>query len=332
MNIKTKTIISRCLFFILCMNLPGCSRKERLYKDTAVIAGTFIEVTSPHKNAANIVFSTMKDLEKVFDIYNKESQISKVNAKAGASPVEVDKELIELLKLSKQLHTLTNGAFDPSMGKITLFWKEKMKDKKIDKFPETAKLKNLTDSKGMDYVEIDEQKHTVFIKKKGLSLDLGAVAKGYMIDKAAEALKKNNINSALINAGGDIYCLGRKNGRPWHIGIRDPESVLSMLQTLDIADEAVATSGDYEQFFKYKDKIYSHIIDPQTGSPVEGPLRSVTVIAHNATTADGLATAFFVMGKEKIQDFLQKNKSNLKILLVEEKEGEVSIHCFGPLF
>jgi len=329
---KVWKAVPALFFIILCIIPSGCIRKGRLYRRNSIISGTFIEVTSPYKNAAQVVFSTMKELDKVFNVYDKESQLSLINAKAGNAPVKASGDLIELLKLAKQLYKLTDGAFDPSIGKIVFYWKEKMGNKRLKDFPGDDELNSIMEFKGMDLVEINEDKNTVFIKKKGLILDLGGIAKGYMIDRAVQALKKNNIDSALINAGGDMFCLGRRNHKPWNIGIRNPKTLSGILNTLHIADEAIATSGDYEQFFEYDGKAYSHIINPVTGLPVQSSVRSVTVIAHNATTADGLSTAFFVMGKEKIQEFLKDNRSNLKVILVEEKEGKLSIHCLGPVF
>lgn len=324
-----------CFLFLLLgltLSISGCTQKERIYSNRFVISGTFVEVLSPYKNAGKIVLGTMKKMDKIFNLYNKNSSLSKVNKNAGIMPVKVEPELIELIKLSKEVYNLTDKAFDPSMGKVILFWKEKIKAKKLKIFPTTEEVNQLLEFTGMQHIEIDEKAQTVFIKKKGLILDLGSIAKGYMIDKSVHALGENNINSALINAGGDIYCLGKRGNTPWNIGIKDPKKVLQLIETINVYDEAIATSGDYEQFFEYKGLRYSHIIDPKTGFPVKSPTRSVTIIAHNATTADGFATAFFVMGKEKIQQFLQTKKSNLRIFLVEEQDKRISLHCLGPFF
>ena len=325
-----KRWIIKVLIIVICLNFLNCSPKERLYKKTFIISGTFVEVTSPYKNASGIASSTMKKLEKIFSLYDKESQLSKVNKSAGLAPVKVSEEFIELLKLSKQLYEITDGAFDPSIGKVILYWKEKMKNVQLNDFPDVKEIKKILELKGFDFVLINEEDSTVFINKKGIVLDLGGVAKGYMVDKAIMELKRNSIYSALINAGGDIFCLGKNGKRPWHIGVRNPKVITGILDTLAIVDEAVATSGDYEQFFKYNGKTYSHIINPKTGFPVENQTRSVTVIAHNATTADGLSTAFFIMGEKQTQEFLFRNRSNLKVLFADEVEGKLSLHWLGP--
>lgn len=320
------------LLIVLTVSMSGCLQKERIYKNRFVIAGTFVEVLSPDRKASKIVLKNMRRMDKIFNLYDKKSSLSKVNKNAGIAPVKVEPELIELIKLAQQLYKLTDKAFDPSIGKVILFWKQKIEAKKLKTFPAPEEINDLMQYTGMRYIEVDEKASTVFIKKKGLIMDLGGIAKGYMIDKSVQALQKNSIDSALINAGGDIYCLGKKGDTPWNIGIKDPKKALPLIETIKVFDEAIATSGDYEQFSEYKGVKYSHIIDPKTGFPVQGPTRSVTVIAHNATTADGFATAFFVMGRDKLEQFLQQNKSNMKIFVVEELNNQISVHCLGPFF
>ncbi|MFC1514507.1 FAD:protein FMN transferase [Candidatus Omnitrophota bacterium] len=329
MRIRLTLICSLCLW----ITFSGCTQAEKLHTKKFVIAGTYVEVTSAHPDANRIVFETMRGLEKVFNLYDASSDLSRLNAAAGIEPVRVDRALIEAILLSKQLHQLTHGAFDPSIGTTISFWKEKISQGRLERFPSTEEIEAMLRGGGMDHVQIDEGENTAFIDKEGVILDLGGIAKGFMVDKAISALKEKGIDSALINAGGDMFCLGSKDGQPWNIGIRDPGTLAGIMETLKIKDEAIATSGDYEQFFLYDDKRYSHIIDPRTALPVSGPIRSITVIAANATTADGLATAFFILGKAEIMRFIQDGKSTLKVFVVEETgEGRIQIHCLGPLF
>jgi len=316
--------LNKAAVLFLIFFASGCGIvKERVYRKTFMSAGTFVKITSSYKTASGIAEKEFSRLEKVFNIYDKKSEISKVNLKAGVEPVKVSRDLIGLLELSKQLYTFTDGAFDPSIGRVILFWKKLMKDKTINSLPKKEKIEKLMKFRGMDNIVIDKDASTVFIKKKGIILDLGGIAKGYMVDKAVQALKRNKINSALINAGGDIFCLGKFEGRDWKIGIRNPESLSVILKVIDAGNSAVATSGDYEQFFKYKGLVYSHIINPKTGYPVSNPVRSVTVSAPDAVTADGMATALFILGKDKIPDFLYRKHPNLKVFVVQGSGLEI---------
>lgn len=132
-----------------------------------------------------------------------------------------------------------------------------------------------------------------------MSIDLGAIAKGYAVDQAVKRLKGLGVQSALVNAGGNIYCLGKKGNRKWHIGVRHPRKSDEIIFYLDLENQAAATSGDYEQFFILDKKRYNHIIDPKTGYPVDNKIASATIVAQDATTSDGLSTTMFVLGKEK---------------------------------
>jgi thiamine biosynthesis lipoprotein len=180
----------------------------------------------------------------------------------------------------------------------------------------------------VDGLEVDSQNGTVLIKKKGLLVDLSGIAKGFMIDKAVARLKEEGIESALINAGGDIYCLGLDCGQPWEIGIKNPDTLSEILGVRFLIDEAIATSGGYEQFFTFQGRNYSHLIDPRQGYPAENDLLSVSVIAKNCTTADGLATAFSILGLEGVKKFFSQTPSTMRVFLVRSAGGEKKIDIF----
>ena len=155
-----------------------------------------------------------------------------------------------------------------------------------------------------------------------MSIDLGAIAKGYAVDQAVKRLKELGVQSALVNAGGNVYCLGKKGSRKWHIGVRHPRKPDEIVFYLDLENQAAATSGDYEQLFILDKKRYSHIIDPKTGYPVDNKIASVTIIAPDAAASDGLSTAVFVLlGREKAWSGLEMtrvkgrklNKTNYQI-------------------
>jgi len=154
-----------------------------------------------------------------------------------------------------------------------------------------------------------------------MKLDLGAIAKGFAVDVAVKKLKELGVNSCLINAGGEIYCLGRKHGKPWKVGVKHPRSS-DMIEYLELENKAVATSGDYEQFFLLQDTHYSHIIDPRTGCPADSGIVSVTVIADDCLTADALATSIFILGKTDSRELI-KNFSNIKTIIFNEVDLNV---------
>lgn len=314
-----------CLFSTLCfLFLSGCAKP--MHKDKFITAGTSLEVASTDARASQVVYEEFKRLEKIFNFYDKESELSRLNNTYNV-PVKVSPELLEILKLSKQLNEMTNGAFDVSYGSLYDFWKELIKKGNIKELLSKDAVDSIIKNCGMDKIKINAEDSTVTILKEGLKIDLGAIAEGYMVDKAVFALKKNGITSALINAGGDIYCLGTNRGKLWRIGIKNP-AVEGIIENEGLIDEAITTSGNYEQFFDLGGKRYSHIIDPRTGFPVSSGVISVSVITKNCTTADSLATAFFVGGIDGINEFLSKYPSTMRIFLVTQEGKNKRVHVF----
>jgi thiamine biosynthesis lipoprotein len=313
---KSKNL--KIYFLSLSLSLFSCA--PSLYKDTFVVSGTYLEVISPYREAGRIVYEEFKRLDKIFNFYSPDSEITKLNNTYNTS-FRASKELIEVLRLSKQVYELTDGAFDVSKGTLYNFWKKIIRKRKIVDFPSKEKINEMKSLGGMDNILIKDG--SVIIKRRGLKIDLSGIAKGYMVDKATLKLKEKGIDSALINAGGDIYCLGKNGKKLWRVGIKDPQKVKRVLTIQQLEDEAIATSGGYEQFFEFKGKRYSHLINPISGFPVQNNILSVTVISKNCTTADSFATAFFIMGLEGIKSFFSKNLSTMKVfVVVKQKEGQ----------
>ncbi|MFH1772060.1 MAG: FAD:protein FMN transferase [Candidatus Omnitrophota bacterium] len=306
---------------VLCLlSAAGC--QKGIYKKKYAAAGTILEVTSPDKRAAKIVYDEFRRLEKIFNLYDSKSELSRLNETFN-TPFDVSPEMIEVIDLAKQVYEYTDGSFDVSCGEIYRFWKEVIAKKNISKLPPKSEIDKLKELCGMRFIDINKDAKTIAIRKKGLKIDLGGIAKGYMADKAVQKLKEHGIESALINAGGDIYCLGTNGNNFWRVGIKNPEELLGLLETQELANEAIATSGNYEQFFELEGRRYSHIIDPVSGYPVENSCVSVTVVNKNCSSADALATAFFVMGKDAVRKTISRTPSTMKVfVLTDEKEGK----------
>ncbi len=313
-----KKIIVLSLFFISCA--------RPLQKNTFVVASTYLEVTSPDARAATVVYEEMRRLSNIFDAYNPDSELSRLN-KTYLVPFRASEDLIAVLKLSREIYDLTSGAFDASQGVLYNFWKGLIAKKKIQALPSEEFISQIRNKQGMEAIEINSENKTVMIKEKGLAIDLGAIAKGYMVDKAVAKLKEKGINSALINLGGHIYCLGKNQDKPWKVGIRDPEKAGTSLKMEELTDQTIATSGNYEQFFDYAGRRYSHLVDPRTGFPVSAGIDSITVVIGRGekffaptALADGLATAFFILGKDEADKILVKMPQEARIIVVDSNE------------
>jgi thiamine biosynthesis lipoprotein len=298
------------IFLSAVLIFSGCA-KEKLYKDTRILMGTFVEVTSPNESAAKIVFSEIKRIEDKLSKYNASSEVARLNK---LRRLKVSPETFFIIKRSKELSRLTNGAFDITVAPLVTLWG--FKDKNFYT-PEQREIDQALKLTGSDKIILNERDYVVEFKLSGMQVDLGAIAKGYAVDCAVRKLREAGINSCLINAGGQIYALGDKLGLPWKVAIRNPKSK-SFLNYIYIKDKAVSTSGNYEQYFDSKGKRYGHIFNPKTGYPSESEFASVTVVAPDGVTADALSTSVFVLGKEKGKELVDRFQNTELITITDE--------------
>ncbi len=274
--------------------------------------GTTIEVISPDKQAADIAFREIKRIENLLSYYRDDSEVSRLN-KQGR--LEVSPETLFVIKKAGEFWQATQGAFDVTVAPLLELWGFSGGNYRL---PDDIKIKETLELIGFDKVRISG--NIIEFKTEGMKIGLGAIAKGYAVDCAARKLKFAGIKSALINAGGDIYCLGDKAGLPWRVAINPAlPSRASRRRNggvagyLELKNKAVATSGNYEQYFSVGDTRYCHILDPRTGRPADTGIASVTVIADDCLTADALSTSIFVLGKEKGRELARRFNAEVKI-------------------
>ncbi len=290
--IKTFFLLNACAL-LLC---GGCSKPPK--EDSAFFMGTFIKVTAYDTRAFAIVFDEFRRLDKVFNLFDEHSELAQLNRKGE---LVVSEDLFRVLEMSREFYQATSGVFDVSVAPLSLLWKRAIKERIL---PAPQDIEQARGRVGMDYVYLDGATRRVKLLKDGVQLDLGALAKGYAIDRAIARLKEARITSALVNAGGNVYCLGDNNGRPWTVAIRDPRQKNRIFGRMDLRDQAAATSGDYEQFFEIDGKRYAHIIDPKTGYPAQAGARAATIVASSAATADALATSCLLLDPARWRDLL----------------------------
>ncbi len=239
------------IYFVICALsfgfLCGC-QSHYLYKDSRVILGTFVEVISPHKEAAGIVFTEIKRIENLLSKYNPESEVSKLN-KLGN--FKVSPETFYIIKKSKEFWQVSDGAFDITVAPLVDLWG--FTDKKYY-LPKEEEIKDILNLIGSNKIIFNIDENVIKFSVSGMKIDLGAIAKGYAVDCAVKKLKENNIKSCLINAGGQIYALGDKFGLTWKIAVRNPRGK-DAIDYLALKDKAVSTSGDYEQYFMVQESI-----------------------------------------------------------------------------
>jgi FAD:protein FMN transferase len=247
--------------------------------------------------AFDVAFQEIQRLEALMTTWKPDSEVSRVNAQAGVAPVKVSPETLEVIEMAQRASKLSGGAFDITFYAMRGLWKfDEDLEPKIPPLAELKKRMALIDHR---QVVVDGAQKTVFLKKRGMAINLGGIAKGYAVDRATAILKRAGFPDTIVQAGGDLMCAGSKDGKPWTAGIRDPRGDRDdVFATLQLVDHAFSTAGDYERFFILSGKRYHHIIDPKTGFPATRS-RSVTIYAPTALLADALDDAVFIMGWKK---------------------------------
>jgi FAD:protein FMN transferase len=248
--------------------------------------------------AIEAVFADMRRIDALMSTYKPDSEVSRVNAGAGKAPVAVTAELFALLETAQQYSALSSGAFDVTYASVGYLY-----DYREHKHPDGKAIAAALP--GVDYraLKLDRVKRTVAFGKPGMRIDLGGIAKGHAVDRGIQILKERGLTHAMVNAGGDTRVVGDRFGKPWIVGIRHPDRKDEIVLRMPLEDAAFSTSGDYERFFDEGGVRYHHILNPKTGtSPHE--VRSVTVIASNATRTDGLTKTVFILGAKAGLEFI----------------------------
>ena len=274
--------------------------------------GSDFEITVVENNFADanyfidLAIKEISRIESLISSWDKNSQTSLINNSAGIKPVQVDKELFDLIYRSIRISDLTQGAFDISYASMDKLW---YFDKEMKKLPTSQQIAQSVSKVGFQNIVLDEKERTVFLKQKGMKIGFGAIGKGYAADKAKDILIENNVRSGIINASGDLTAWGQKpSGEDWMVAIVNPLNKTKVFSWLPIKNSSIVTSGNYEKFINIDGKFYSHIIDPRTGYPSEGIL-SVTIISEKAELADALATSVFVLGTDIGIDMINQLKN-----------------------
>lgn len=296
-----KFLIHLAIVLLLPAIFSCAPREQELQKRTQFIMGTLVEITvremdvDKAQSAISSAFDEIRRLEKLMSTHLADSEISQLNDLAGGEPpLAVSPDVLDVIRRGIYWGNKSQGALDISIGPVSRLWQF---DDENPAIPEAQRLAEAARLVNFREIEIDES--TVRLKQPGMSLHLGAIAKGHAVDRAMTVLEKNGIRHALINAGGDLKALGeRKDGQPWTIGLQHPRQPEKLSASVTLAGKAVATSGDYQRYFTKDNTRYHHILDPATGLPARGVI-SCTIIAETVMDADALATAVFVLGYEK---------------------------------
>lgn len=266
------------------------------------IFGTRCELTlgTPDREAAtsavDAALAELRRIDALMSEWRSDSEISRINAAAGRQPVRVSGEVLEVVALAVDAAARSDGAFDPTWAGMRGVWR--FGDAMDGVVPPNAAIEEARRRVDWRKVLVDRDAGTVFLDGEGMALGLGGIAKGWAVDRLAAGLRRAGIRDFAIKLGGDLYAAGTKGGRPWTAGILDPRDPGRVIATLDLADRAFSTSGDYERFFVKDGVRYHHIIDPATGRPATAS-RSVTALCPGATIAEAVTKPVFIWGPER---------------------------------
>ena len=295
--------------------------------DTVIIFTAYARDQAEFETYAKLVESEMMRYHRIFDKYNAYEGVNNlyaVNQGAAEAPVPAEPELMDLLLSVRQWRQAYGGVLNPAMGAVLDLWHDAREDGTV--LPDEAALQEAAQHMDYDQVILDEEAGTVYFEDPALSLDVGAVAKGYAAQLTSDTLRENGLDSFLLNAGGNVVCGGKPlDGRDfWVVGVEDLDGV-STRETLGATDLSVVTSGDYQRYYTVDGVRYHHILDPKTGCPAESGLVSVTVLCENGAWADALSTACFVLGPDgalALRDDLADQGTDFELILVTD-DGRV---------
>lgn len=290
--------INKYIFIILgILLLSGCSdniKNEKVFSDTRFMLGTYITIQIFDHGSDELLdeaFSVLISIENSMSTSIESSDISLLNINAGKKAVQVTKDTAYVLNKAIYYSEISEGIFDISIGPLVNLWSIGHGAFEV---PNLDEIKNVLTY--IDYTKISIHNGEIYLAEN-MSIDLGAIAKGFAADKVSELLVQNRVNSAIINLGGNIKVLGSKiTGDPYNIGIQNPfDTRNEYLGILSIRNKSVVSSGDYERYFEVDGKRYHHIFDKTTGFPVETNVASVSVITPFGIDGDALSTIFFSM-------------------------------------
>ncbi|SJZ97964.1 thiamine biosynthesis lipoprotein [Pilibacter termitis] len=315
---KNRIMILLLSLFVLtsCASQSSDSRNlvEQPYKKREFLLGTYVQVRIFDKGKEDLLtpaFELMKRLGNEIDSNDdqNESEIDKINEASGKKAVVVNEEIFYLVKKAKEYSEESNGKFDLTIGVITQLWHIGFEDAQK---PTQSEIDQALQLVNYQDVELDEQKHSVFLKKEGMKLDLGAIAKGFITDKVVEFLQKNGVTTAIVDLGGNVFVLGhsyRGADIPWTVGIQDPNKARNTeVGTLLGVNASFVTSGIYERYLKVNGEVYHHIMNPKTGYPFDNELAGVTIVSEKSIDGDGLSTTVFALGLSEGMKYIESHK------------------------
>jgi thiamine biosynthesis lipoprotein len=307
-------------FVVATMPLAARGRRETVHRALPVMGtiADLVVVDGDPRRAHLAIDAALEELRRVEGLMTRfavTSDVGRANRLAATRPVAVSRETATVLRLALAWAEASEGAFDPVLGRAVRLWDVTSRRTP----PPEAAARPLAGRGLWRALDLEAGRDRVLVRYRDpdAELDLGGIAKGYGVDRAVDALRRHGVRQAVVNVGGDLYALGSAaDGGPWRVGIRSPEDPGGLSGEVEVRDAAVATSGDYLQYFRHGGRRYHHLLDPATAAPRRTAVRSVTVLAGSCVAADAAATAVFGMAPERAARLLAAQAPGARIVSV----------------
>ncbi len=269
------------------------------------------------RNATEHAFARMRELEALLSKYGPQSPVSRVSAAAGKHPVAVPPAVMAVLREAQRIHAVTDGAFDVTVGGLKA-WHF---GEGVQQMPQAEEVARQLSLVGAQDLVLDTNAGTAFLRRRGMALDLGGIAKLPILEAGMRVLQEHGIDNAMVNGGGDVLVRGQMQGRAWRVGLRDPRTPSQLLGAVSLQGSAVvASSGDYERYFLHQGQRQHHVLNPRTGWPTTG-VHGVSLIASSVAEVNGLGASIMVMGADAGKALAQK-QGGLAVLIAQSN-GQV---------
>ncbi|QIL69728.1 FAD:protein FMN transferase [Diaphorobacter sp. HDW4B] len=282
-------------------------------RKSLALMGTRVDVVVPDSKASELpellqcidaAFMRMQQLERLMSRYREDSDVARMAAAAGVKPVRVAPEVLEVLLQAQRLHAQSGGALDITIGAVNKGWSFEPGREQV---PSDADVKRALALVNMRQLVVDPKMGTAFLQRPGMALDLGGIAKLPILQAGLQTLQDKGIANALINGGGDVLIAGSNHGKPWRVGVRDPNAPQQLLGAMELQGRGVvASSGDYERSFVRNGRHLHHVLDPRTGWPTQG-VHGVALRADRIEDVNGWGAALMVRGNAALAEFSARN-------------------------
>lgn len=307
---KFKTLLLSLVLIITTL-LTSCAKENDKNTDpisrTELFMGTVVRITiydSTDESILDKAFNRVAEIESLVSINEDGTELDEVNANSGIQPIAVSDTTYTIVKKALEYSKLSNGDFDLTIGPLVKLWSIGLEGEKVPTQEEIDSVLPLINYKN---VELDDNNKTIYLKEKGMIIDLGSIAKGYAADEISKILTENNVNSAIIDLGGNILAHGmKKSGDLWKIGIRNPHTDKGgIIGILKVKNKTVVTSGIYERYIEKDGVQYHHLLNPNTGYPFDNNIAGVSIITDKSIDADALSTTVFAKGIDEGLKFVE---------------------------